>query len=58
MRYSKDHVWMARAAEAASNLARTRFDRDALANELELVIRDAVEGNGDRAQSISPGNYQ
>lgn len=42
----RDQEWLSAAGAAALNLARTRFDRDMLALELESVLRDAVGGDG------------
>ena len=40
----RDREWLTRASEAATRLARERFDRDLLAGRLEEVLLAAVQG--------------
>lgn len=46
----RDEQWLASACEAASGLARTRFNRDDHARMLERLLLDQIEG-GDRSDS-------
>ena len=52
-----DAVWMSRAGASASMVAKTFFDRDLLASQLEKVLSGVCVGCDTSAELIAPGEF-
>lgn len=52
-----DDNWLRLASHEAKKLAREKFDRDLLAEQLHLVLKKTAAGKSHEIESIAPGNY-